>query len=49
MLGALRQIELTEKFNEAKGKSNFDKVLEKRRKRNATKEHKLVPFKRHQE
>ncbi|KAJ9082955.1 hypothetical protein DSO57_1039525 [Entomophthora muscae] len=46
---ALRQIELTEKFNEAKGKSNFDKVLEKRRKRNATKEHKLVPFKRHQE
>ncbi|KAI9296277.1 ribosomal RNA processing protein 36 [Neoconidiobolus thromboides FSU 785] len=46
---AIRQLELTQKFNQMKDKKNFDKVIEKKRKRNATKDHKKLPFKRRQE
>lgn len=40
-----KKLELIDKFKQL-GDKNVDKILEKRRKRNATKEHKKVPFKR---
>jgi ribosomal RNA-processing protein 36 len=40
-----KKLELIDKFKQL-GDKNVDKILEKRRKRNATKDHKKVPFKR---
>ncbi|KAJ1673172.1 rRNA biogenesis protein rrp36 [Spiromyces aspiralis] len=42
----LKEIELAEKFDKIKNSKQLDKLLEKRRKHNAAKEHKRIPFKR---
>ncbi|RUS32087.1 hypothetical protein BC938DRAFT_476321 [Jimgerdemannia flammicorona] len=41
-----KKLELIQKFESLKGTKNFDKILEKKRKRNAAKEHRHVPYKR---
>ncbi|CAO3635168.1 unnamed protein product [Cunninghamella echinulata] len=40
-----RKLELMDKFNQL-GEKNMDRVLEKKRKRNANKDHRRLPFKR---
>ncbi|RUS22845.1 hypothetical protein BC937DRAFT_86429 [Endogone sp. FLAS-F59071] len=41
-----KKLELISKFDSLKGTKNLDKILEKKRKRNAAKEHRHVPYKR---
>ncbi|OAD67881.1 hypothetical protein PHYBLDRAFT_118022, partial [Phycomyces blakesleeanus NRRL 1555(-)] len=43
-----RKLDLVDRYNKL-GKKNMDKILEKRRKRNATKDHRRVPFSRRSE
>ncbi|OMJ12808.1 rRNA biogenesis protein RRP36 [Smittium culicis] len=42
----VKQIELSERFEKLKGTKKLDMLLEKKRKRNAAKDHKSMPFKR---
>ncbi|KAJ1917898.1 rRNA biogenesis protein rrp36 [Mycoemilia scoparia] len=44
----LKEIELAEKFAKIKDSKKLDNLLEKRRKHNAAKEHRHMPYKRHQ-
>ncbi|PVU91067.1 hypothetical protein BB561_004578 [Smittium simulii] len=43
---SLKEIELAKKFEQVSGTKKLDKMLEKKRKRNAAKEHKQMPYKR---
>ncbi|ORX91176.1 ribosomal RNA processing protein 36 [Basidiobolus meristosporus CBS 931.73] len=42
----LKKLELVDKFKNLKEAGSIDKVIEKRRKHNAAKQHKRIPFKR---
>jgi ribosomal RNA-processing protein 36 len=43
LLAEKRKLELVDKYNQL-GDKSMDRILEKRRKRNANKDHKRVPF-----
>ncbi|KAJ1650743.1 rRNA biogenesis protein rrp36 [Dispira simplex] len=45
----LKQLELAERFKDIKDDRQLEKVIEKRRKHNASKAHKAMPFKRRRE
>ncbi|KAJ2617210.1 rRNA biogenesis protein rrp36 [Coemansia sp. RSA 1365] len=45
----LKDLEVAQKFNKLKDSSKLDKFLEKRRKRNATKDHRRMPYQRREE
>ncbi|KAJ2452286.1 rRNA biogenesis protein rrp36 [Coemansia sp. RSA 2336] len=45
----LREMEVAQQFNKLKDSSKLDKVLEKRRKRNANKDHRSMPYQRRDE
>ncbi|KAJ2852515.1 rRNA biogenesis protein rrp36 [Coemansia brasiliensis] len=45
----LREMQVAQQFNKLKGSSKLDKVLEKRRKRNANKDHRSMPYQRRDE
>ncbi|KAJ2864757.1 rRNA biogenesis protein rrp36 [Coemansia aciculifera] len=45
----LKGLEVAEKFTQLKGESKLDNYLEKRRKRNATKDHRRMPYKRRED
>ncbi|KAJ2690447.1 rRNA biogenesis protein rrp36 [Coemansia spiralis] len=45
----LKGLEVAEKFTKLKGESKLDNYLEKRRKRNATKDHRRMPYQRREE
>ena len=46
ILGDLKRAELAEKFKDLKSKGKLDKYLAKKRKRDASKDQKMIPFKR---
>ncbi|KAJ1943114.1 rRNA biogenesis protein rrp36 [Linderina pennispora] len=45
----LKNLEVAEKFSKLKDSAKLDRFLEKRRKRNATKEHRHMPYQRREE
>ncbi|KAJ2797006.1 rRNA biogenesis protein rrp36 [Coemansia guatemalensis] len=45
----LKDLEVAQKFNKLKDSSKLDRFLEKRRKRNATKDHRRMPYQRRDE
>ncbi|KAJ2493150.1 rRNA biogenesis protein rrp36 [Coemansia sp. RSA 2050] len=45
----LKGLEVAEKFTKLKGEAKLDSYLEKRRKRNATKDHRRMPYRRREE
>ncbi|PIA16269.1 DUF947-domain-containing protein [Coemansia reversa NRRL 1564] len=45
----LKDLEVAQKFNKLKDSPKLDKFLEKRRKRNATKDHRRMPYQRREE
>ncbi|KAJ2478109.1 hypothetical protein IWW56_003933, partial [Coemansia sp. RSA 2131] len=42
----LKDLEVAQKFNKLKGSAKLDKFMEKRRKRNANKDHRNMPYQR---
>lgn len=46
VLGDLKRAELAEKFKDLKSQGKLDKYMQKKRKRDASKDQKMIPFKR---